>query len=78
MQGQVGGLGTDRSEQLGFTCQGCLTRPTGFPSYIQLSALLPKRSLLRTTTPTSKNKLLKIKGGDIKALTPEKGHPVHR
>lgn len=36
MQGQVGGQERDRSEQLGFTSQGCPTRPTGFPSYIQL------------------------------------------
>lgn len=79
MQGQVGGQQRDRSEQLGFTSQGCPTRPTGSPATSSWSALLPKCSLLRTTTPTSKNKLkLKIKGRDIKALPPEKGHPAHR
>lgn len=82
VQGPAGGTGWDRSEQLGFTSQGCLTRPAGSPRWIQLvrSLLLSKDCTTSTWGKKKQHraKELIIKDWDFKALTPGKDHPVHR
>lgn len=79
-RGRQEGQGWDRSEQLGFASQGCLTRPAGSARCAQLAGFASRALFTRgCTTPTSKQELKgpTVRDRDIKAFTPEKGPPAH-